>query len=317
MSAPDDLDSLIRNGANRFGNAFLIDDNRSETPVWFDSQRFEAGRDFFRRHVLSVSFGYFCSLYVGFTVDALSKAVTYTGESETADRSRHRYLNTMGHLYSWHTSNVIEDEASIGYRSVRYVRSWHDRVRKRMAAKMEASIDQHLVSQYDTAVVQIGFVAPIISYPRQFGIRCSNDEIGLANYVYFWRVIGYVLGLEDPVNACGHDLRTSKKIAKEIEQRIIVPGLRNPTPAFLILSETLIDGYKVFWPWLTSKIIRGYVYPLMGLPTPSDLSWKEYVILKLLNLHFYFMYLVPWYASYWNRKVFKMMEKLLPTVVPS
>lgn len=315
MTAPKDLDSLFQAGSNRLGNAFRINGDRPEIPDWFDSERFDAGREFFRRHVLSVAFGYLCSLYVGFTVDALAKAVSYTGESDTPDRSRHRYLNTMGHLFSWHTSNVIIDQSSIGYRSIRYVRNWHDRVRRRLATNDSGNMDAY-VSQYDTALVQAGFVGPIILYPRQLGIRCGKNEGELSDYVYFWRVIGYILGMEDQVNACGRDLATSRTIAKEIELRIIAPGLENPSPTFFRLSQAFVDGMRLYWPWLTSKVIRSFVCRLMGLPAPPDLTWKDYFVFQLLKANFFLMYLIPWYASYWNRKVFNLMEKfLLPAVI--
>jgi len=315
MPSPVDLDQLAQAGSDRLGNYFLIDSDRSETPPWFDRNRFDAGREFFRRHVLSVIFGYYCALYVGFTVEPLANAVMFTGESNNADRSRRRYLNTLGHLYCWHTDDIVDDQSSIGYRSIRYIRSWHDRTRRQIASVADDQIDRY-VSQYDTAVVQIGFVAPIILYPRQFGIGCSNRDVELSNYVYFWRVVGYVLGLEDGSNACGNDLSATKNLAKEVEQRIVVPGLKKSTPNFLELSESLIEGFQIFWPWLNSRIIRGYVYPLMGLPSPTDMTWKDYFILKLLKVHFFLMYLAPFYASYWNRKVFKVLDRLVPTVVP-
>lgn len=313
---PEDLEALRRAGSHRLGNTFLDDGDRPETPPWFDQRKFEEGREFFRRHVLSVAFSYFCSLYVGFTVDSLAKAVSFTGESDTAERSRRRYLNTMGHLFSWHTSDIISDNTSIGYRSIRFVRNMHDRVRRRMATEDTESLHRY-VTQYDIAMVQTGFVGFVIMHPRRLGIWCRKDESDLDSYVYFWRVVGYILGLDDDVNACAAGLRASRRIANQIEQEIIVPGLGDPSARFIQLSEALIGGFRQFWPWLNSRVIRGYVCPIMGMPAPADMTWKDYVIVKLMKVHFFLMYLVPWYAAYWNGRVFRLMGQLLPSAVIS
>lgn len=53
------------------------------------------------------------------------------------------------------------------------------------------------MTQYDMAVVHTGFFAAILLYPAHFGVRASRPE--LDDWVFFWRVVGYLFGIDDKV----------------------------------------------------------------------------------------------------------------------
>lgn len=53
-----------------------------------------------------------------------------------------------------------------------------------------------VVSQRDIALTQFGFIGFAVLKPHQFGISQTKEGDWEA-YNHFWRVIGYMIGLED------------------------------------------------------------------------------------------------------------------------
>lgn len=46
------------------------------------------------------------------------------------------------------------------------------------------------------AMTQWAFVAPVILFPKTYGLGNATDEL-LDGFVHLWEVIGYSLGIED------------------------------------------------------------------------------------------------------------------------
>ena len=101
------------------------------------------------------------------------------------------------------------------------------------------------------------------------------------DYTYFWRVIGWCLGLRDEYNICGTSASVAKTISEEVEQEIIVPGLRNPSPQFKLLCGDFVKGMKPVIPGFNAAGIDKYLFPRMGLKPPilSFFQWFYYLFL--------------------------------------
>ena len=89
-------------------------------------------------------------------------------------------------------------------------------------------------------LVQSGFFGAVLMYPREFGIKCSEDE--LDDYVYVWRVIGYCLGIEDEFNICSGSLAQTRALVKQIERECLIPALQSPPKHFDEMADAYIDG---------------------------------------------------------------------------
>ena len=60
------------------------------------------------------------------------------------------------------------------------------------------------MSQYDVALTQFAFIGLAILYPVKCAmIAATNEEIELVNY--YWRVLGWFMGLKDEFNICSFD----------------------------------------------------------------------------------------------------------------
>lgn len=301
----------LREGIDRDGDSDL--DPRA-IPDWMDMERFRRGQELFRRHVAAMSFALHCSLTVGFVIVRLLDPLVFTRRSDTPSKALLRYVETFVHVVLWHVDDVW-DESTLGHRSVQYVRKMHGSVRRAMNAR---DIDsQRNLSQYDMGVVQAGFFAAVVMYPRQFGVRATARE--LDDYVFFWRGIGYLLGIEDEYNVCSGGYEESKALCREIEERIVVEKLFQPPPHFGVMADAYIDGANLPLKFsLSSKEsviafgldIKGYkVYPF------GKLSWADRLRVWYLKLHGWALLWVPGFERLLNFLTMRVFHSALHLVV--
>ncbi|KAL3874255.1 hypothetical protein ACJMK2_037295 [Sinanodonta woodiana] len=135
-----------------------------------------------------------------------------------------RYFQTYIHLLRWHYGNVFKPD-SVAQKSIQLVRQIHNSVRENI---MSDRCDNKIyVSQHDMAVVRGGFFGAIIMYPSRFGIHCSMAD--LDDYVYFWRWLGYCLGIKHEDNMCLSGYSLAYKL----------PALKDPPKDFPRMSSAL------------------------------------------------------------------------------
>lgn len=77
------------------------------------------------------------------------------------------------------------------WKSLKVVRQMHN-----SASNSGCSAALNRISQKDMALTQLGFMGFSIARPKFFGIYNTTDEEWKA-FIHVWRVIGYLLGIED------------------------------------------------------------------------------------------------------------------------
>lgn len=187
-------------------------------------------------------FAMFNSLVCGLSVINLLKPLVFTGESDTPPKSRDRYEKTAAIVSQWHFGNIW-DVNSKARKYLQTVCGLHDGTRTKMM-NSEAPVDKTVyLSQYDMSLVQTAFIGGIVMYPKQFGIRSDGDD--LEDYVYFWRWIGYLLGVDDDNNICRNSLEEARTICHEVEDVILYPALQSPPLHFHDMAKALTDGVNL------------------------------------------------------------------------
>lgn len=212
-----------------------------EIPTNLDRNQFERGQDFFKRNMAACLFTMMCSLVVGLSVNNLLEPLVFTNQSDTPKKSLIRYLKTLVHIVHWHCGDVWNRNSKAS-KSIQLVCSYHDKTRTEM---MKKSDDILHVSQYDMSLVQAGFIGAIIMYPSKFGIPATQRE--LEDYVYFWKWIGYLLGIDDCNNICNNSLQEALGICHEIEDEIVFPALLKPPPHFNKMAQAFTDGLNLLY----------------------------------------------------------------------
>lgn len=130
-----------------------------------------------------------------------------TGNSKDIPSLYNRYLNTILHVTSWYDDDVFDPKTK-GYKSIRQVRAMHKRVQGIMNDKFSVKDmngkERVWLNQYDVAMTQFAFIGLGMLFPAKSGmIAASSEELELINY--YWRVLGYLMGIEDEFNACQFD----------------------------------------------------------------------------------------------------------------
>lgn len=74
-----------------------------------------------------------------------------------------------------------------------------------MASKIAENHNLDVITQIAMSMTQFGFVGYALARPHLLGIKYDNDEDREA-FVFFWAVIGYMLGIRDDFNMCLHSL---------------------------------------------------------------------------------------------------------------
>lgn len=130
-----------------------------------------------------------------------------TGNSKDIPSLYKRYLSTIIHVNSWYDDDIFDPETK-GYKSIRQVRSMHKRVQQLMNERFKVK-DLHgkehkWMTQYDVALTQFAFIGLAMLWPHKSAmIAAKTEELELINY--YWRVLGWFMGMRDDFNACQFD----------------------------------------------------------------------------------------------------------------
>ncbi|XP_035827730.1 uncharacterized protein LOC101846682 [Aplysia californica] len=267
-------------------------------PDAFDKDKFHRGRRFFKDNLYSCTMGMFFSLIIGMSIPEFLEALIFTGESDTPKKAIRRYVMTYNHVLKWHYGNVWE-ENSAAKNSILFVRSMHEKVRSKMHLGLGTKHKKFL-SQYDMGVVLSGFMGCIIMYPRFGGIVCSRSD--LDDYVYFWYVIGRLLGIEDKYNICANGLEQAFKFCKEIEQEVVYNCLQAPPSKYKEMTSAVLNGVTngKSLTLLTYPVISAISIELMGQKYSDSLSFPDLIRYAIWKVLFFSIRHCSWFRYLLN-----------------
>ena len=143
----------------------------------------------------------------------LLDVLVFTNRSETPNKAFWRYFHTLLHTDSWFMTDIF-DSRSAGYKSIKKVRIIHNSVALRVTtAKGEPEVqtgsgNRKWLSQTDLSYTLIGFAGSILIAPRSFGV---TDTRKLKGYIHYWRVLGYLHGIEDAFNPFAGPIRVRNR----------------------------------------------------------------------------------------------------------
>ena len=178
-----------------------------------------------------------------------------TGNSKDIPSLYKRYLSTILHVNSWYEDDVFNPETK-GYKSIRQVRSMHKRVQQLMNEKHQVNDvegKKHLwMTKYDVAMTQFAFIGLAMLYPQKSAmIAASHEELELINY--YWRVLGYLMGMQDDMNACQFDKYDDiKEFNRLIFEHEYKDKFSNqPCPKGLDMCKSITLALNYFTPLVT------------------------------------------------------------------
>lgn len=170
------------------------------------------------------------------------------------------------------------------------------------------------ITQKAMAITQFGFMGFAATNPRLVGLYDVTEE-EWEGFFHVWRVVGYILGIEDRFNLCSGTPDEIKKKCKEIIKQAILPNLKIIPKPFEDNLRALCDGLWSFNPGIEYEAFMIYIFKLCGkenqkvnetgpLITPTNAT---NFTLKLMNfIIYYYRYYVfrvfmnyVQYISFW------------------
>lgn len=182
-------------------------DKIQEKPAWLDEARFAKAKEAIQKFFLGLSYSSFTGLLMILQLPDGLEPLLSTGNSKDIPALYWRYLSTILHVNSWYDDDVFDPKTK-GYQSVRQVRAMHKRLQSIMNDKFKVrgpdGEPRIWMSQYDMALTQFAFIGLGMLYPhRSAMIAATHEDLELINY--YWRVLGWLMGIEDEFNACCFD----------------------------------------------------------------------------------------------------------------
>lgn len=286
------LDNLRTNGPKR--SVDLSNERIDFKPGWFDELRFVRAKTAMNKFLSGVDFSSLTGLILVLQIPDALEPLLSTGCSRDIPALFRRYLSTIVHVRSWYSDDIF-DPATKGYRSIRQVRAMHRRVQRTMNSQFRAPIPDingsHRLwfNQYDVAITQFAFVGLALAFPEKCGlVSASEHELELINY--YWRVLGFLMGLDDEFNL-GHfeayaDARQLHRLI--LDQEFLGRFEREPCETGLKMTQAICLALKYYLPlvsfnslaiWWQDKLkFNGY--------EPKPASARERLVLALSGLVF-------------------------------
>lgn len=227
-----------------------------------------------------------------------------TGNSKDIPSLYKRYLSTIIHVQSWYEDDIFNPETK-GYKSIRQVRCMHRRVQQLMNEKHQVK-DLHgrehkWMTQYEVAITQFSFIGLSMLYPAKSAmIAAKPEELELINY--YWRVLGYLMGMEDEFNACQFDkyedikefmrLIFENEFKAKYEQHECKKGLEMTKAICLSLQYfmPLITFNSLAHWWKDCFSFNGYQLQPMTIKDRLLVAWTELSFNQLLKSQAFLRY---------------------------
>lgn len=207
-----------------------------------------------------------------------------TGNSKDIPSLYKRYLNTILHVNSWYDDDIFNPETK-GYKSIRQVRAMHKRVQHIMNEKFNVK-DMHnneriWFNQYDVAMTQFAFIGLGMLFPHKSAmILASKEELESINY--YWRVLGYLMGIDDRFNCCQFDnYEDIKEFNRLIFQHEYIENFeKEPCKVGLEMTQSICIALHYFMPLITFNNLAHWWQDcfLFNGYKPQPMSIKEKIL---------------------------------------
>ncbi|KAF7271852.1 hypothetical protein GWI33_015329 [Rhynchophorus ferrugineus] len=238
---------LLDEGASKNCDAESeVFERQNELPQFYDEKLFKMGQAFYHKNIFAFTGAKLLGLMTVLSIPTIVKILIHTGMSGSDFSAYKRYVATVIHMTIWYDDDF--KPGSQLWKSVRNVRNLHNFASNRCC---KAGI--HGISQKDMALTQFGFVGYQLVRGHFLGVQTASDSEWQA-YLHLWRVIGYILGIEDRFNICSGTVEETKAICNELIHKVFLPQVRRKDPEFINMSRHLINGLWAFQPMLNFNV---------------------------------------------------------------
>nr|XP_015837413.1 PREDICTED: uncharacterized protein LOC655780 isoform X2 [Tribolium castaneum] len=259
----------------------------TKLPEFYDEELYKKGQKFFIDNIFALLYGKFLGLLSVLSIPSIVRILIYTKMSGSPLTAYRRYLSTVFHMVIWYQSDFTP--GSKLWQSVIEVKDKHNSVSKRCC---NAGLGR--INQKDMALTQFGFMGYALAFRDKIGLHDAKEE-ELKALVHVWRVVGYVMGIEDRFNICRDSVEETSEICRILADQIFRPAIERKDKDFIEMATHLSDGMWAMNPTLNAKIYLNLVYRLLQSPNNNNQSNSFLIELNFFETGlYYFLILVIW-----------------------
>lgn len=208
-------------------------------PPWFDECKYRKSLQITKDYISGFMLSHLLGTIIMSQVSSLLDVLHFSKEQSTIRRAMQRAALTYKYVSEWYKGDVFDPEDD-AHKSLKRVRQMHLKVANKM--NTERPKDTLWMSQYDMALTQFAFIGALVCNPKKLGVHCSDELI--QDSLYFWRCIGYLLGIEDQYNICGRSLRELRILSRDIVKEVVLPTHSNPREEYTKVLTYAFYGFK-------------------------------------------------------------------------
>lgn len=188
----------------------------------------------------------------------------------------------------------------------------HKRVGEMMNKKTNKIIgqDRIWISQCEMAMTQWAFFALLVLYPKDCGGHSMTRD-DLEHIVYLWRVLGYLMGIEDEFNIGQGTFDECKALYKVILDDFIRPKLsENPHPYQIgyDVSHGIAKALRPVNPEIRFDVVMHHWYKVLNISYEIPLKTIHRIRLATLKFTLYTTLKSPLFYSLANKKQKKRLS---------
>ncbi|XP_015178275.1 PREDICTED: uncharacterized protein LOC107067353 [Polistes dominula] len=291
--------SLINEGSKA---PVLTDSSDIDLPSYYDPDKFYLGQQTFYNNIFTMMISKFSGLITLITIPSILNILDFTKHQSTPCMAYKRYISTILHMCVWYKKDPLKQKEFL--ESLKIIRKKHCIAFRRA---YEAGIRK--ASQADMAYAQFGFIGYILLGTEQLHISATDEE--LQGFVHFWRVICYVLGMEDKYNLCMETVEETRALCSKVLDEVFIPNVIKYKYNYYKNGKILIDGLWPFYPILDPPSFTTLTLYVTSLITTNnnhsiEIDYDSMPLFSktLLNIQFFVLnYLLP--IKYWWSVIFR------------
>ncbi|XP_072399463.1 uncharacterized protein [Diabrotica undecimpunctata] len=252
-SAQRFVDGLLNEGKKTYVVSTVC--KKCELPTYYDEALYKRGQQFFFRHIFAMLFAKLNGLLAVLSIPTILNILVLTQKSSSDFTAYIRYISTIFHMVIWYKEDL--NPGSKLWRSIQEVNKKHT-----AASKKGYAAGLCRISQADMAFTQFGFMGFQLARPGMVGLHNVSEEEWKA-FIHVWRVVGYLMGIEERFNICRESVEETKEICNLLIDRSFFPQVDKKDRTYLKMSRHLVHGLWTMNPALRYKVMMNYLYDLL------------------------------------------------------
>ncbi|XP_046918393.2 LOW QUALITY PROTEIN: uncharacterized protein LOC124498650 [Dermatophagoides farinae] len=294
-----------------------------EPPDWYDVERFKRSQKLARKYFLSLNIAHFIGNILLIHLPDVLVPVIATGNSSTPFRVFMRILSTVIHILSWYDEDPFDATTKTHQSMITVRRNCHMAVSRLMNNKYPRP-NRYWLSQFDMAMTQWSLIGIVGIRPNQCAFFGTTEK-EFEEYFYFWRVIGYCVGIEDRFNICfgveGYEetrefldicFQRCYKVHLDKQSAPVVMGMNLTEGVFLALegaAPRFLICYESFMKYWYDTL--GVRHPIKLDTFERKLNYAIFIFVMEYVLRIRLFYIIfSWLFFYLQQRLFGQIEQV-------